>query len=796
MTNSGIWNPQDDLLLKNAVEAGASLEALAKGAIHFSRRYSYKELQDRWHLLLYDPDVSALASTGMFELELSGTYPSTKSIKSGNYKANRDFPEMRKRGNIRKQYYAMRKKSRIEFFSYPDLLFFDVPSLNQSHDQRSNSREHHNEIFIQNDLGLDEDDLDILRSLFPETMGCASSPHFRDTTNGYPADCTISIGNDCQNGILGNEFPLGFFNSVREDERDSPTAAPKCFDMSSVIRSSVPGSGKCEAIKEPDPVQVLPGKRLSRSSEEKQLAASDSCHDNSRSTCDFRGAQNFTSASFEGNCLQAIGFPSPRRHFPSWNNMEDCLASSVPVCIRDQDTDGNFVDLSESLLNLVNEDEITFIGANEQDAVDETLTCYRPAFDQVERNIDCEAATLTVEETIPSVSNCIPSTMLETIASSPQNKQTNVRHLDDNAPVVINKKEALISGISTKFHEPDCSVMCCTLNTEDLDIPCNDDIFLLIHPFSFSSSLPSSGDALDMTSSAIGDARVINLSSKEKNSLDSLQCHPNLRPSQSQDIQLCNPYLDCVVESKFTEPNAPHANASKAPESSDLYRSSNGFTDKLPGDHFSIARGEGTLASLEEMTFSADGDLLKEHVPQQAINGATSDPEEFQSDDEVPCTSDVETMILGMDLDPPGEANSIGVTYLSEETKRNVMRLEQCVQSVLQEALKSQEALAILYGRRLKHYIRKTEVVLGRSSDDVDIDINLRNERRGNKLSRRQAIIKMDADGSFVLKNIGKSTISVNGMPASCGQSLFLSSGCLIEIAGMSFVFEISRKHV
>ncbi|KAG5531604.1 hypothetical protein RHGRI_026275 [Rhododendron griersonianum] len=63
------WIPEDDLLLKNAVEAGASLEALAKGAVQFSRRFTFQELQDRWHSLLYDPDIAAQASACMGELQ-------------------------------------------------------------------------------------------------------------------------------------------------------------------------------------------------------------------------------------------------------------------------------------------------------------------------------------------------------------------------------------------------------------------------------------------------------------------------------------------------------------------------------------------------------------------------------------------------------------------------------------------------------------------------------------------------------------------------------------------------------
>lgn len=67
------WIPADDILLKKAVEDGASLESLAKGAVHFSRRFTVCELQDRWYSLLYDPVVSEDASSRMIEFESSTT---------------------------------------------------------------------------------------------------------------------------------------------------------------------------------------------------------------------------------------------------------------------------------------------------------------------------------------------------------------------------------------------------------------------------------------------------------------------------------------------------------------------------------------------------------------------------------------------------------------------------------------------------------------------------------------------------------------------------------------------------
>nr|CAB3455935.1 unnamed protein product [Digitaria exilis] len=71
------WTAEDDVLLKNAVEAGASLESLAKGAVCFSRKFTLEELQDRWFSLLYDSETSAQASARManYEMELSVSDP-------------------------------------------------------------------------------------------------------------------------------------------------------------------------------------------------------------------------------------------------------------------------------------------------------------------------------------------------------------------------------------------------------------------------------------------------------------------------------------------------------------------------------------------------------------------------------------------------------------------------------------------------------------------------------------------------------------------------------------------------
>lgn len=48
--------------------------------------------------------------------------------------------------------------------------------------------------------------------------------------------------------------------------------------------------------------------------------------------------------------------------------------------------------------------------------------------------------------------------------------------------------------------------------------------------------------------------------------------------------------------------------------------------------------------------------------------------------------------------------------YQNEDSKRNIIRFEQCARSSMQRTLASKGALAVLYGNHIKKYIKKTEV--------------------------------------------------------------------------------------
>jgi ABC-type protease/lipase transport system fused ATPase/permease subunit len=136
--------------------------------------------------------------------------------------------------------------------------------------------------------------------------------------------------------------------------------------------------------------------------------------------------------------------------------------------------------------------------------------------------------------------------------------------------------------------------------------------------------------------------------------------------------------------------------------------------------------------------------LIEITVPELEITRAEAEAEAeahvCESDEDLPNYSDIEAMILDMDLEPDDQDNfDLEVSkYQSQDMKRTIIRLEQAAHSYMQRAIASRGAFAVLYGRYSKHYIKKPEVLVGRSTEDLAVDIDLGREKRGSKISRRQ----------------------------------------------------------
>ncbi|KAG5534605.1 hypothetical protein RHGRI_022657 [Rhododendron griersonianum] len=849
------WIPEDDLLLKNAVEAGASLEALAKGAVQFSRRFTFQELQDRWHSLLYDPDIAAQASACMGELQGSASNLSSEFNRSDKAAQSKMVHEKRKNGSIRKQYYAMRKRIRSEFFSSVDLGFLDEPNL---HNCSGNGGDFHEHVtidngppvgnFTPNHFGLQESDFDIRHHPFAQTMTDVAATNvlgnigdeFHSEGPDPLADNHISrvARNDCLHEFPEDVSSFSAQDSLRNVEAESfqRTLAHKCLPLSLE-------AGKCSNVEGMGSSQPFPGTRPFETddSEAKPLATFDPTSNNLHNPCsELGGAQHLSSPNPDGSVsFHTTGFSPQLPHL--WEDMsvpampvdmslknknpgaEDVSAlpgnadnerkgssgpgdlHSVPSLIEQQNgddfinsaalSDGEFAVLSESLLDFSNEGDNFFM---DMDLVSSPLDA-----------IGGDAPKVEPKEMIVSNTGlATPGIAYPADSEVPTSQLLSVRG-DQRS---VSRSRPSMSVLTSKPLELNLGNTNCTLNTEDPEIPCNDDIFLLIHPampFAFPATRPIVRNVTDPSSSAdVKDAGLgLNFLKKGEDLAQSFvpsqMIGPHMLPAQGPKHTL----VGCTVKSELPDTSrmavAPrHANKAigdsqcKAALTTPNAAVDGKLESIVPKVELAVVDTPGTFGKIP---LHAEAGPIEITLPESVVNPSTSDHEEPESDNDVPYFSDIEAMILEMELCSYEEDTYFTTRvsrYQHEDSKRKIRRLEQCAQSSLQRAIASQGALAILYGRRLKYYIRETEVILGRSTEEIDVDIDLGKEGRANKISRRQALIKMETDGSFFLKNLGKTSISVNGKAVATGQSLGLTSSCLIEIRGMSFIFEMNHKCV
>ncbi|CAA7042618.1 unnamed protein product [Microthlaspi erraticum] len=170
---------------------------------------------------------------------------------------------------------------------------------------------------------------------------------------------------------------------------------------------------------------------------------------------------------------------------------------------------------------------------------------------------------------------------------------------------------------------------------------------------------------------------------------------------------------------------------------------------------------------------------------------------EIESDEDLPSYSDVEAMVLDMDLEPiyQDRYELEARRYRTDEIVRHIIRLEKSAASYMNRNIASRGAFAILYGTS-KHYINKPEVLLGRATGEYPVDIDLGRSGSELKVSRRQALITLKHDGSFEIKNLGKFSIWMNEKEIKHKEVVHLKNNSLIQIREMSFIFEVNEKEV
>ncbi|KAJ9703627.1 hypothetical protein PVL29_005092 [Vitis rotundifolia] len=698
--SASAWNPEDDLLLKNAVEAGASLEALAKGAVQFSRRFTVQELKNRWHSLLYDPDVSAEASARMVQFEPSASNYSFKSNRSGNCKENVEVLGKRKVESIRRKYHAMRKR-------------------------------------IHN---------------VPNADGCMC--------NGGGCEEHIVLDNEPPAGsyVLGDRV-LSHFGLQDNVPQDIPH----------IIGDNLVDFRNCSGFED----RGLPDRNLFNNNdfERKPLSTLDSLNTNLGNVgSEFGGGQHCESPVSDGSAsLHQMGFPSPLPRVPLWQTIEDISAPVMSInvnlgdrtvsaeetltlaaaddgnkpcssgyAVHSQPTlkdacvglnnstaiaDGEFADLPDSLLNFTDENELLFMEADGKDPMDKSCS---DNLDSVllsspnEVHVDDMANISDPETLISGTSIVIPGSAcpaeLVVCADPLQSSHSNQEGVHSEATM---QSSTLISNPhSSELQE---GVMYCTLNTEDTEIPYNDDNFL---PTTFASTTqPIFEEACEPAFSSDiqkDSEQAPSLMNKDKNPAPSFKAPQMIGKDRMPEIVPDHQFIGYGNRSELSGDNrlataSRHVNSIPVVPShhSSAHATPNSVMDGDP------ARGVLNVKSREKEAPGTYGEHLFLHAESgsakmnflEPIN-SMSDQEESESNDDVPYFSDIEAMILEMDLCPEDQDSYIGSEvsrYQHEDARKVIIRLEQCAQSSMQRAIGSQCALAIFYGRHLKHYIKKAE---------------------------------------------------------------------------------------
>ncbi|XWS14508.1 hypothetical protein CRYUN_Cryun35bG0015700 [Craigia yunnanensis] len=860
------WAPEDDLLLKNAIEAGASLESLAKGAVQFSRKFTVRELKDRWHSLLYDPVVSEEASSHMIEFERSASTLSSKFGRTGNSKDNKSLSGKRKSESVRSCYYALFKRIRNEPFNSMDLSFLIAPNdgnyVGIEDEPLPGSCMLGNP--ISDHFGVQGTNMNILHCSFPQILadggavtrdGCATDGFqttiHKEDDDDLPSE-PVNIHKEIPHVLGENQFLIESGSGIEELHEPNELTVHSLFEANDLMVK--PSSPFGQINNDPGNIcsefvgnQVLNspvvdcGLSIWRTDEGFSASAIPAA--------DGHGEKD----AHAGDLYELPGDDIIKSNHASGHDVvgtDSKLGSEIPceeLANSTANTEGYLVEITNTLMN----DEPFFMDVDAKDVIDKSffdglsslLVSSPNNVDQDQMPDVTEAMTSETQDNLAKVSCSCPGELNEVAGPA-------------DGPVSCNSEVLMLSSRSTsnsQFPELTNDIICCMLNTEDPDIPCNEDVLFpkQLCPLAVSSTRHTLIEAGNPLSACVKDFSGGQKTSEggpllvQRDQKDPGQFHGSSQIKGSPiipEIGQLHPVSDCRVKwedsSPCVVPRSDGFLSNGSAQINSINVSEGTLLPTLPkekseeiilGKHLTHSsadslienpalcsdnRNSYPLVNSSAIKQEVDAlEIIKDHQassavlgsmdiisPEQVVDHPPPDLEELliESDDDVPYFSDIEAMILDMDLDPDDQdfCDQEVTRYQHEDTKRAIIRLEQASHSYMRRAIASHGAFAILYGLHSKHYIKKPEILLGRTTEDFIVDIDLGREGCANKVSRRQAIINMEEDGSFHLKNLGKCSVSINSKEVAPGQGLRLNSSCFIEIRGMPFIFETNQTCV
>ncbi|KAK3124670.1 hypothetical protein QOZ80_7BG0590420 [Eleusine coracana subsp. coracana] len=711
------WTAEDDVALRRAVEAGGSLESLAKGAVCFSHKFTLQDLQDRWYSLLYDPEMSAQASARMakYETELltsnpakgidpsggaasgygcvGGSCTDRQPVQSnGNGQCSLDMENTNSDGSIVLD--GDSNHGSLKAYSDVDQLYgSDYMQKNPQTSERSIvSTDTWSNVISQNDTGATG-----TKSLLSIDQDGVNHDQFSWNSTG---------------GLL----EPGSFDTIRERWCSQ---APGIPTWSKLLGVSSPELTDVHRI-EQETLMLYDGKVEMNKNDALAFHAnldggmSDSCLGNAMVS--------------EGGLIHSNLYGDTEKE-----DLE--LPSSEHVLDSARDT-------------------------NQEDVGDSRTKVFLKGSSRGP-HLPCS-----------NTANCGSHI-------DPIRKKHNVTDVS-GAHTIPSSEEVVYS----------CDVKC-TLNTQDSEIPLNDHI-----PIPGQSSLQPTS-TLDQDSQhdmCLVPTKPINMENVVPSPPPPPPPTTKLEPAIEEQKEIMMSLNEgeettCGLFQLECCDNLQNLTLDKSIQVPDQKNC------KLLADKSRV--GSETAIQSHKMSHALQDTEF--HNPIASMSTSVQ-AEGSDTENSVPDYFDLEALILDQDLIPWDQESEFiqpeVSRFHSPESRKDLIRLEKGACSYMNRSIMSKGAFAIIYGQHLRYYIRDAEVTLGRETEEVHVDIDLGKEGKANKISRRQAVIKMDDSGSFYMSNIGKGSVVVNGKEVPCNKRILLTSDSLIEIRNMKFIFHVNHNAV
>lgn len=534
------------------------MEALAKGAVRFSRKFSIRELRDRWYSLLYDPVISVEASARMVEFELSA---SSKFVRSGIGMHNAESPPKRKVESVRKLYHALRKKTCIRPSNSPNVSLLVSPNR---------------------------------RACIGGGTACQGHQE-NPVVSSMPGDCV-------HNHFEFQEMDIDLLHHGSPDNNLVQESVENIFehknvhgDSAHILGETLVDFGNCPGV----------------------------------------GGMGSSNALPEGETsFHTLGYSSPQPRTPLWKTIEDIPAPAMPINLshevedKGQSSEETFMlpnvmdakkislsaisesdlaDLSDSLLNLENEDELHPVDPDRKDAINKS--CY-DGNNQIllhsNNALDDDVPDLKEPNTCLAIPNNSSNAELEVTVD--QSLSHNGNQHDICCSELNMPSSALIRNCQS--HELLDGEMECVLNSEDPEIPCNDDFM--------SCKMVEAGELGSSFSTKKSNEQKLNIMRKEDNSAKfsaaALMGGLDLFPESSHN----HPHLSCGVKSKSLE---------------DTSQCRSTLTAKKSIAHTGLEQESLHAYSVAELPSSSTTDP------------AALDQEDSENDEDIACFSDIESLV-------------------------------------------------------------------------------------------------------------------------------------------------------